>query len=87
MTSMLSTRGAVQAAEILGERQGEEAEVGEGLPCGAVEAVGGFRQRAAMLEGVILGDEAAQGVLQGELFFGVVEVHVVFLTGPKSSER
>ena len=66
---------AVQSAEIFMKGQGEDAEIGKSFPRFAIETIGRFRQRTAVLEGVILGDETAQGVLQCELFFGVVEVH------------
>ncbi len=72
---------AIETAEVLGEGQGEDAEFGEGGPGGAIEAVRRLGHGAAVFEAVVAGIEAAQGVLQGDLFFRVVEVHGVRVRG------
>ena len=67
---------AAQAALVLGERGAQDAEfVGEGLPDLRPPAGLGLQRRAALVEAVVVGQVAGDGVAQHRLFFGEAEVH------------
>jgi hypothetical protein len=77
-------RAGAEAAMLFRHVERQQAELGELLPGFAAPACGGSKDGAALLEGVVLGHEAADGVFEKLLFFGEREVH---FRVPESSAR
>jgi hypothetical protein len=64
-----------QAALLFRHQQAQQAQVGQALPGGGVEAIGTRQHGLAVLEAVAAAHEALHGVLQLLLFVGKGEVH------------
>jgi len=68
-------RPAAEAAILFGERQAEDAKLGELRPDPGAPATGERGDLLALLEAVGVGEEALHRVLQELLFFGEIEIH------------
>ena len=80
--------GAAAVAAVLGvEGHAQDAHLGEGRPHVLAVARRRGHDLGARVEAVPGGQEAAQGLREESLLFGVLEVHVVSPTGPASPWR
>ena len=69
-------RAAAEAAMLLGEGQPEQAELGVLPPQRAAETLGLLRVAPPVLEGIAVGDEPVDALLQEPLFVGEIEIHL-----------
>jgi hypothetical protein len=70
-------RTAAEAAEIFRERCAEQAQLSEGRPVLVVPAAVALRDRAAIVERVVVLHELLHAVAQQRLFFGEGKIHCV----------